>query len=149
MSPTGVSARPVARTAGGRRRWPVAGLADVTLVVDAVVHACPPLQREHDQLRLALHEAIVNALRHGEGRVRVGCRVGVDRVEVTVRDEGDGAATGRVPPAPPTELLDDSGRGWTLLAASCDEVTVWGLQPRGTVVALRYVRARVSPPGTP
>ena len=66
-----------------------------------VVESGPPLvaYADPDRLRQALDNMVENALRHGAGAVRLGARAAGDRVEVHVRDEGDGFAPGFLPRA--------------------------------------------------
>ena len=66
-----------------------------------MVESGPPLvaYADPDRLRQALDNMVENALRHGAGAVRLGARAAGDRVEVHVRDEGDGFAPGFLPRA--------------------------------------------------
>ena len=72
-------------------------------------------------LRLALEEAIVNAIRHGNRgdptrRVHVRFEVGPDRVLAEVEDEGEGFDFARIPdPLAPKNLERPSGRGLLLM----------------------------------
>jgi serine/threonine-protein kinase RsbW len=72
-------------------------------------------------LRLALEEAIVNAIRHGNRgdpsrRVHVRFEVGPDQVLAEVEDEGEGFDPARVPdPLAPENLERPSGRGLLLM----------------------------------
>jgi serine/threonine-protein kinase RsbW len=78
---------------------------------------------EHDRhgVRLALEEAIVNGLRHGNRgdpakRVRVGYRAGPNTVLAVVEDEGPGFDPRRVPdPTLPENLDRPGGRGLLLM----------------------------------
>jgi serine/threonine-protein kinase RsbW len=98
--------------------------AHVAPLLDAVVAAMveqgytPAGCRE---LRLALEEAIVNGLKHGNGgdpakRVRVRYRVGPEAVVAEVEDDGPGFDPSRVPDPTVAENLDKpSGRGLLLM----------------------------------
>jgi serine/threonine-protein kinase RsbW len=72
-------------------------------------------------VRLALHEAILNGLRHGNGGdpakcVRVRYCAGADAMLAEVEDEGPGFDPRRVPePTLPENLDQPSGRGLLLM----------------------------------
>ena len=72
-------------------------------------------------LKLALDEALVNAIKHGNRldarkQVRVEARVTGQRVEVTIEDEGEGFDRRRVPdPTCVENLCKSSGRGILLI----------------------------------
>jgi serine/threonine-protein kinase RsbW len=74
-------------------------------------------------VRLALEEAVQNALKHGNRhdpskRVRVSYRVTAERVLVEVGDEGEGFDPGKVPdPTGPGNLERFGGRGLFLMRA--------------------------------
>src|SRR5262249_14752678 len=77
--------------------------------------------RDCGGIRLALEEAIVNGLRHGNRgdpskRVRVGYRVGPNTMLAVVEDEGPGFDPDRVPdPTLPENLDRPCGRGLLLM----------------------------------
>lgn len=79
-------------------------------------------------LRLALHEAIGNAIIHGNGNrpdrsVSIRCLRTQDHIEVTVRDEGDGFDYRSIPdPTLEENLFAASGRGIFLMRRLVDEV---------------------------
>jgi serine/threonine-protein kinase RsbW len=79
------------------------------------------------RLRMALHEALGNAVEHGNRsdpskQVTVTCRCRADRVVVSVDDEGDGFDPQGVPdPTTPENLLKESGRGIFLIERCADE----------------------------
>ena len=74
-------------------------------------------------VRLALEEALVNAIKHGNGmdpekRVRIGCRVAADRVSIEIEDEGEGFNPDDVPDPTALENLErPCGRGIMLMRA--------------------------------
>lgn len=88
----------------------------------------------HDVV-LALHEAVVNALSYGEGRVEVEIEVGSGRVIVTVRDHGGGFDPSLL--VAPCPGMDERGRGLYLVSRLMDEVEVTS----GPSPALRMVRS--------
>jgi serine/threonine-protein kinase RsbW len=102
----------------------------VNLVLSAVT---PHLAEEDDAswIRLALEEAITNAVVHGHGEyperpqrtVRVGYAVGASRLVLTVEDGGEGFDHRNVPdPTADENLLNINGRGIFLMRAIMDEV---------------------------
>ncbi len=117
------------------------------LIADAVVRAGIPSARLPD-IELAVHEALVNAVRHGHlGDPTIPVEVAVVRgdtaVSVHVRDRALGGAhqpaeelqagsggscaldgTRRPPPALDLPEPVGHGYGWTLITGCCDEV-VW------------------------
>src|SRR3954454_20374656 len=65
-----------------------------------------PARAQNDVL-LALNELVTNAIRHGEGAVRVEVRRSGDHVRLEVTDDGDAAPEVRKEPA-------DASGGWGL-----------------------------------
>ena len=95
-------------------------------------------------LRLALEEALVNAIRHGNRgdpsrRVHVRFDIGPDRVLAEVEDEGEGFDPARVPdPRAPENLEQPGGRGLLLMR----HYTTWLRYNRiGNCVTLCRVRS--------
>jgi len=74
-------------------------------------------------VKLALEEALVNAIKHGNGMdpekvVRVRCTVNSTMVEIDIEDEGEGFDPGDVPDPTDDDNLDKpSGRGLMLMRA--------------------------------
>jgi len=79
-------------------------------------------------VKLALEEALANAIRHGNRKdpdkpVTVRYCVSAERAVIIVRDEGDGFSPDEVPdPTRPERLSVPSGRGVMLIRAYMDEV---------------------------
>lgn len=77
--------------------------------------------RDVFSMRLAIEEALVNAIKHGNRRdaakqVHIGWSVGPERVVVSVEDEGPGFRLEDVPDCTAEENLDKpSGRGILLM----------------------------------
>src|SRR5262245_52608046 len=86
---------------------------------------------DHDifAIKLALEEALVNAIKHGNQldrakQVRVAFHVTIDRFEVQITDEGPGFDPGDVPdPTAPENLERPCGRGLLLMRHYMTEVT--------------------------
>src|ERR1700691_5181660 len=92
-------------------------------------------------IEMALHEALANAVIHGNGensgkRVYVDCRCYMDgEVSITVRDEGRGFDSNAVPdPTFLGNLLFTHGRGIYLMKTLMDEVS---FDEGGAVVRMR------------
>ena len=85
---------------------------------------------EHEifAIKLALEEALVNAIKHGNQldrakSVRVAFHVGRDRFDVQITDEGPGFDPGDVPdPTAPENLERPCGRGLLLMRHYMTEV---------------------------
>jgi serine/threonine-protein kinase RsbW len=85
-------------------------------------------ERDIFAIRLAVEEALVNAIKHGNGmdpskRVHVNCRLCTERFEVQITDEGDGFNPDQVPdPTAPENLERPCGRGMLLMRHYMNEV---------------------------
>jgi len=79
-------------------------------------------------VRLALEEALVNAIKHGNGmdpskQVRVDCTFDEDRVTIVIEDEGPGFDVVSVPDPTSEENLDKpGGRGIMLMRSFMSRV---------------------------
>lgn len=100
-------------------------------------------------VHLAIEEAFINAIRHGNKmdptkKVRIEYLVGSDKVEVFVTDQGEGFDPEAVPdPRLGKNLYRPEGRGLFLINSYMDEVT---FNERGNRV--RMVRFKEKPPLT-
>ena len=119
-------------------------VADISPFVDQlmrfVLHFRTADGSESD-LETALHEALANAVIHGNNddcckSVYVTCRCYMDgEVAITVRDEGRGFDSKTVPdPTFPGNLLFTHGRGIYLMKTLMDEVS---FEEGGSVVRMR------------
>jgi serine/threonine-protein kinase RsbW len=89
---------------------------------------------EHDifAIRLALEEALVNAIKHGnqmdpDKRVFVAYNVTADRFEILITDEGQGFNPEDVPdPTDPANIERPCGRGLLLMRGFMTEVEYHG-----------------------
>ena len=94
-------------------------------------------------IRLALEEAISNAVKHGNGNdpkkvVRVQFQADAERVTIEVEDEGDGFDPGAVPDPTQEENLEiPSGRGIVLMKSFMTEITY---TPPGNRVRMSFRR---------
>lgn len=74
-------------------------------------------------MRLALEEAVTNAIRHGnksdpDKKVTIEAEVGAERMHVEVEDEGEGFEPGDVPDPTADDYIDrPNGRGLLLMKA--------------------------------
>jgi serine/threonine-protein kinase RsbW len=94
----------------------------------AEVFTCGYCETAAFAIKLALEEAMTNAVRHGNcsdptKRVHVHYRVTPERTEIVIRDEGCGFQPELVPdPTAPENIDRPSGRGIMLMRAYLDEV---------------------------
>jgi serine/threonine-protein kinase RsbW len=104
--------------------------------------------REEDsgQISLAVREATVNAVRHGneyapDKHVTVLLEAAPEGLTVRVRDEGKGLDAGAIPdPLAPQNLYKESGRGIFLIRAFMDEVRFRNINPGTELTMIKYVR---------
>lgn len=95
-------------------------------------------------VRLALEEALVNAIKHGnhmdpEKSVRIECEISEDFVRVVIEDQGAGFKPENVPDPTQEENLErPCGRGIMLMRAFMSHVEYQG---RGNVLVLEKRRA--------
>jgi serine/threonine-protein kinase RsbW len=96
--------------------------------IEAALRAIPFADHDIFAIRLALEEALVNAIKHGNQldrakAVHVSYRVGPDRFEVQIADEGPGFDPDDVPdPTAPENLERPCGRGLLLMRHYMTEV---------------------------
>ena len=115
----------------------------VTSVLAELEKSCWP---EHDVfgVHLAMEEALVNAIKHGnhldpEKAVDVVCHVSPDRVFIRITDEGDGFDPESVPdPTEEDNLEIPSGRGLMLMRCYMDSVE---FNARGNEVTMTKARS--------
>jgi serine/threonine-protein kinase RsbW len=101
---------------------------------------------EHEvfSIRLALEEAIVNAIKHGNGlddrkQVNVACKLSADRLWIKITDEGTGFNPEQVPdPTDPENLEKPCGRGIMLMRSYMTRVEY---NARGNVVEMEKERS--------
>lgn len=88
------------------------------------------IQPQSSDVVIALDEAIVNAIKHGNGydeqkRVTIVAEISAVEASFVVSDEGTGYRVSDVPdPCAPENLLRTSGRGLLLIRSIMDEVSV-------------------------
>lgn len=96
-------------------------------------------------VHLALEEALVNAIKHGNQldaskRVHIDCRMSSERLWIEIRDEGSGFDPHSVPDCTtPDNLAVPSGRGLMLMRAFMSRVR---FNKEGNVVVMEKERAR-------
>jgi len=97
---------------------------------------------EQQNVEMAVHESVINAIWHGNKndphkRVWLKFQIFPDRLEIRVRDQGNGFKLEDVPdPIAEANLLKVSGRGIFLIRAYVDEFQVKNLAGCGTEVTL-------------
>ncbi len=121
-------------------------LAEARRVQDEVEEALQAARygdRDIFSIKLALEEALVNAIKHGnqmdpDKHVRIAYAVTPDRFDVTITDEGPGFDPADVPdPTAPENLERPCGRGLLLIRNFMTEVTYQG---KGNVVVMCKLR---------
>jgi serine/threonine-protein kinase RsbW len=96
--------------------------------IERALHAHHFDEREIFSIRLALEEALVNAIKHGNQadrnkKVHVCYRIDANRFDVRIRDEGPGFDPGDVPDPLAAENLErPCGRGLLLMRHYMTEV---------------------------
>ncbi len=122
-------------------------------VVSRILEALEQEQwAEHDvfAVHLAMEEALVNAIKHGNRRdpakmVEVVCRLAKDRVQIQITDEGVGFDPESVPDPTDEENLEvPSGRGLMLMRCYMTSVV---FNPQGNQVSMEKVRNRTDAQG--
>jgi serine/threonine-protein kinase RsbW len=118
-------------------------LSAISPFVDRLMHLvrkCRWVPGNEEDIRIALREALSNAVIHGNHedpgkQVYVGCRGGSDEVSIVIRDEGQGFDTDEIPDATAAENIKSShGRGIYLMQTLMDEVR---FERGGTVVYMQ------------
>jgi len=108
---------------------------------------------QHDifSIQLAMEEALVNAVKHGNRmdvskKVYVRCEVLPDVLRVEIEDEGEGFDPSTVPdPTDPDQLENPHGRGILLMRTFMSRVE---FNPRGNCVTLEKRRQKAQPAET-
>jgi serine/threonine-protein kinase RsbW len=95
----------------------------------SLVESVPFGDRDIFGIRLAIEEALVNAIKHGNQmdiskKVRVACRVTSESVRIEIEDQGDGFDFSEVPDPTADENLErPCGRGLMLMRAFMTSIT--------------------------
>ena len=116
-------------------------------IIESQLTECHYEDKEIFGIRLALEEAIVNAIKHGnqmdkDKKVHVRFRVLPDRFDIGITDEGPGYDPGDVPdPLADENLERPCGRGLFLMQHYMTEVTV---HPPGNRLTMSKVRAHLN-----
>ena len=107
------------------------------------------LERDIFSVHLAMEEALVNAIKHGNGldrskRVRVTCKMSPERVWIQVIDEGPGFELADVPDPTAAENLErPCGRGIMLMRSFMSRVEY---NETGNAVVMEKQRGDPPPP---
>ena len=103
-------------------------------------------KRDCFAVRLALEEALANAVKHGNGRdesktFEVRCKANSEVVEIEVCDQGAGFALERVPsPTEGERLFNANGRGLALMERFMDRIE---FRSNGSSVLMQKRRSSV------
>lgn len=109
-------------------------------------------QKDVFGVKLALEEALVNAIKHGNGMdpnkvVRVKCQVSHQEARITITDEGPGFDPESVPdPTDDENLEKPGGRGIMLMKAFMSEVEYGKNGKEVLLVKIRELEEETSPP---
>jgi len=111
--------------------------------IEQALKACEFEERDIFSIKLALEEALVNAIKHGNQMdrtktVRIAYRIQIDRFDVLITDEGKGFDPTDVPDPTAIENLErPCGRGLMLMRHYMTAVTFHG---HGNAVQMCKVR---------
>lgn len=100
-------------------------------------------EEERDKITMAVREAVVNAVYHGNGydkgkQVTVHFEASSAHLTVRVADQGTGFDRRKIPdPLAPENLLSDHGRGIFLIRAFMDEVQFRDLHPGTEIILIK------------
>ena len=110
--------------------------------IERLLRAHEATEKDIFGIRLALEEALVNAIKHGNQmdrskKVVIASRVEAERFEIHITDEGSGFDPGDVPDPTAVENLErPCGRGLMLMRYYMSEVS---FSPRGNSVRMAKV----------
>ena len=135
-------------------------IASSTEMLDVVDNTSEEISREAGcseedryHLSLSVREAVANAIKHGnqfaeDKDVAIRFEVSADRIQIWVRDQGEGFEPGDVPdPTDPAQLLSPSGRGLFYMNHFMDEVSVQPADGGGSEVhMIKYLKGKDSAP---
>jgi len=102
-------------------------------------------------VRLALEEALVNAIKHGNGmdpekRVHISCEISREQVKIEIEDEGEGFVPSEVDDPTEDENLDrPGGRGIMLMRAFMSVIAYNEIGNRVTLIKEREVETDAEP----
>ena len=105
-------------------------------------------ERDVFGIRLALEEALVNAIKHGNQMdpnktVRITCRAETNKVRIEIQDQGEGFQPGEVPDPTADENLErPCGRGIILMRAFMSTIA---FNASGNCVILEKERSEPEP----
>ena len=99
-------------------------------------------KKTRHRIEMAVHESMINAIWHGNKNdssknVWLQFRILRDRLEIRIRDQGNGFDPNRIPdPLENDNLLNVSGRGIYLIRTFMDEFRVEHVNGAGTEVTM-------------
>lgn len=125
-------------------------LAIVPAFISSTMEKVAPLPLSEEgifSLRLCLHEAVVNAIKHGNKSdktrtVHVTIKTGKTKLTVEVTDEGSGFDPSAIPsPTRPKNIKKPGGRGIFLIKSQMDRVQF--LNSGRTIKMLKLLKRRM------
>jgi serine/threonine-protein kinase RsbW len=109
-------------------------------------------EESQHKIEMAVHESMINAIWHGNKNdvsksVWLRFQIYGDRIEIRVRDQGNGFDLDRIPdPLANENLLNVSGRGIFLIRSFMDEFRVEHIAGCGTEVTLvKHLNSNIQP----
>ena len=99
-------------------------------------------EEDQHKIEMAVHESMINAIWHGNKNdasktVWLRFQIHSDRLEIRVRDQGNGFELDKIPnPLADENLLNVSGRGIFLIRSFMDDLRVEAIPDNGTEVTL-------------
>ncbi|MBZ5669297.1 MAG: ATP-binding protein [Acidobacteriia bacterium] len=109
-------------------------------------------EEEQHRIEMAVHESMINAIWHGNKNdssksVWLRFQIHRDRLEIRIRDQGNGFDPKHIPdPLADENLLNVSGRGIFLIRSFMDEFRVEHINGKGTEVTLvKRLSSKIQP----
>ena len=115
----------------------------VQTLIEEALHACAYSEHDVFSIKLALEEALVNAIKHGnqmdpDKRVSIAYDITAERFEIRITDEGQGFNPEEVPDPTAIENIErPCGRGLLLMRGFMTEVRYHG---NGNTVSMTKVK---------
>jgi len=125
-------------------------VAEVEAAAENFTHAAGMDEDESFRVAMAVREATVNAVLHGNGydpnkQVSVSFENNGKAIVITIADQGEGLDPDKLPdPLAPENLLRGTGRGIFLIRSFLDEVHFRQLHPGTELTLIKNLKAAAS-----
>ncbi|HUN90353.1 MAG TPA: ATP-binding protein [Terriglobales bacterium] len=119
---------------------------DVERKASELASECGFDEDEVQRIEMAVREAAVNAVYHGNGydpnkKMTFVLERTPESIVIVISDEGGGLKESEIPdPLAPENLLKPHGRGIFLMRSFMDEVRIRNLQPGTEITLIKHVR---------